>query len=213
MHVLGDLADASCEASAAIGAYVTYLENDLAPRARGSFRLGADRFEQKLRLDEGMTLDADRLLAIAIRELHATQEEFRRVASRLDGEGSRSPPGRARKGTIPRPARSSRRRRRSSTSSRPSSSARTSSRCRSRPTCRWRRRRGSTAGRSPACGRPGRSRRNRSAGSTTSPTPIPAWPAERQEEHLRDFSYGALWAISIHEVFPATSCTISTCAG
>jgi len=30
----------------------------------------------------------------------------------------------------------------------------------------------------------------------------PAWPPERQDEHLRDFSYGALWAISIHEVFP-----------
>ena len=30
----------------------------------------------------------------------------------------------------------------------------------------------------------------------------PAWPPDRQEEHLRDFSYGALWAISIHEVFP-----------
>jgi hypothetical protein len=30
----------------------------------------------------------------------------------------------------------------------------------------------------------------------------PAWPAERQDEHLRDFNYGALWSISIHEVFP-----------
>ena len=30
----------------------------------------------------------------------------------------------------------------------------------------------------------------------------PSWPAERQEEHLRDFNFGALWAISIHEVFP-----------
>jgi hypothetical protein len=30
----------------------------------------------------------------------------------------------------------------------------------------------------------------------------PAWPPERQDEHLRDFSYGALWSISIHEVYP-----------
>ena len=30
----------------------------------------------------------------------------------------------------------------------------------------------------------------------------PSWPPERQDEHLRDFNYGALWAISIHEVFP-----------
>ena len=32
----------------------------------------------------------------------------------------------------------------------------------------------------------------------------PSWPADRQEEHLRDFNYGALWAISIHEVLPRT---------
>src|SRR5205807_1974504 len=30
----------------------------------------------------------------------------------------------------------------------------------------------------------------------------PSWPAERQDEHLRDFNYGALWSISIHEVYP-----------
>src|SRR5258708_18021227 len=40
LRVLRNLAHASTEASLAIGAYVTYLENDLAPRARGSFRLG-----------------------------------------------------------------------------------------------------------------------------------------------------------------------------
>jgi hypothetical protein len=30
----------------------------------------------------------------------------------------------------------------------------------------------------------------------------PAWPAERQEEHLRDFNIPKLWSISIHEVYP-----------
>jgi hypothetical protein len=30
----------------------------------------------------------------------------------------------------------------------------------------------------------------------------PSWPAERKNEHLRDFNYGALWSISMHEVFP-----------
>ena len=59
LHLLGDLADASTEAAAAIGAYIEYLERDLAPRSKGSFRLGRDRFEQKLRLDEGITLGAD----------------------------------------------------------------------------------------------------------------------------------------------------------
>jgi uncharacterized protein (DUF885 family) len=30
----------------------------------------------------------------------------------------------------------------------------------------------------------------------------PAWPPERQAEHMRDLNYGALWSISIHEVYP-----------
>lgn len=85
LHILGDLADTSTEAAAAITSYVAYLENDLAPRARASFRLGRERFEQKLKLEEGITLSADRLLAIAERELHDAQEEFRAVAGRLNG--------------------------------------------------------------------------------------------------------------------------------
>ena len=30
----------------------------------------------------------------------------------------------------------------------------------------------------------------------------PSWPLDKQEEHLRDFNYPTLWAISIHEVNP-----------
>src|SRR5215216_4746081 len=71
LHILGDLADTSAEASTSIKAYIQYLENDLAPRAKASFRLGREKFEKKLRLDEGITFSADRLLAIALRELHA----------------------------------------------------------------------------------------------------------------------------------------------
>src|SRR5829696_1036241 len=57
LHVLGDLSDAAVEAAQSIGAYVSYLENDLAPKARGPFRLGRERMQQKLQLDEGITLD------------------------------------------------------------------------------------------------------------------------------------------------------------
>lgn len=84
-HLLGDLADACTESVQTIGAYVTELENDIRPKAKASFRLGRERFEQKLRLDEGITLPVDRLLAIAMRELAATQEEFRTLAGRLNG--------------------------------------------------------------------------------------------------------------------------------
>ena len=85
LHLLGDLADAQAEASQAIGAYIDVLEREVAPKARASFRLGRDKFEQKLRLDEGLTIPVDRLLAIATRELAATQEEFKSAAGRMNG--------------------------------------------------------------------------------------------------------------------------------
>src|SRR5205085_3942553 len=65
LHLLGDLADAQVEASQAVGAYVQYLESEVAPKARGSFRLGRENFEQKLRFEEGINIPLDRLLAIA----------------------------------------------------------------------------------------------------------------------------------------------------
>jgi len=41
----------------------------IAPRARASFRLGREKFEQKLKFEEGLAIPVDRLLAIATREL------------------------------------------------------------------------------------------------------------------------------------------------
>src|SRR5437773_6220902 len=85
LHLLGDLADAQIEASRAVASYVEYLETEAAPKARASFRLGRDKFEQKLRLEEGISMPLDRLLAIAERELHATQDAFRSMAGKLNG--------------------------------------------------------------------------------------------------------------------------------
>ena len=45
------LADASTEAASAIERYIEYLEKEIAPKTKGSFRLGQNKFEQKLRLD------------------------------------------------------------------------------------------------------------------------------------------------------------------
>ena len=189
--------------STAIGAYVDYLENDLAPRARGSFRLGRDALRaEAARSTKGITLDADRLLAIAMRELHATQEEFRACglapqrqrSDRRLGTRQGRPSGR-------RPARPHRAGS-SSRSSTTSSSARTSSRSRHRrdvqvaPTprfYRWTFASMWTPG-------PFEARPLRAFYYITDVDP--SWPAERKDEHLRDFNYGALWAISIHEVFP-----------
>jgi hypothetical protein len=85
LHILGDLADTSTEASAAIASCIDHLEAEVAPRARASFRLGREKFERMLALEEGIQLPADRLLAIAMRHLHEVQEEFRQVAGRLNG--------------------------------------------------------------------------------------------------------------------------------
>ena len=201
LHLLGDLADASAEASAAISSYAEYLEKDLAPRSKGTFRLGRERFEQKLKLDEGITLDADRLLAIALRELAHTQEEFRRVASRINGgdpmaawakaKQDHPPAGqlvpvaqqqldeiitflnRQRIVTIPAGA--------------PVAVAPTPRFYRWTFASMW------TPG-------PFEARALRAYYYVTDVEP--GWPVERKDEHLRDFNYGALWAISIHEVFP-----------
>ena len=70
LHLLGDLADASTEAAAAIGALHRVSRDATSRRAaRARSASGREKFEQKLRLDEGITLGADRLLAIAMREL------------------------------------------------------------------------------------------------------------------------------------------------
>ena len=201
LHILGDLADASVEASQALAGYVEYLEREIAPRAKGSFRLGRDDFEQKLRLDEGVNVDAERLLEVAMRELHSTQDEFRRVASRLNGGDPMAAWARTKAEhpaagqlvnvaqqqlteliefitqerviTIPPGA--------------PVAVAPTPRFYRWTFASMW------TPG--PFESRP--------LGAFYYITDVdPAWPPERQEEHLRDFNYGALWSISIHEVFP-----------
>ena len=201
LHILGDLADASTEASAALEGYIEYVEKDLAPRAKGSFRLGREKFEEKMRLDEGLAVGADKLLALAMRELAATQEEFRRVASRLNGgdpigawaktKEDHPPAGqlvpvaqqqlaelvdfinRQRIITIPEGA--------------PVAVAPTPRFYRWTFASMW------TPG-------PFEARPLRAFYYITDVDP--SWTPERQDEHLRDFNYGALWSISIHEVFP-----------
>jgi hypothetical protein len=166
LHLLGDLADAQTEASQAIGAYIQYLETDLAPRARSSFRLGREKFEQKLKLDEGITLSLDRLLAIATRELHATQEEFRSVAGRMNGGDPLEAWAHA-----PRPIHRSQASWSTSRAGarRAGNLSRTPEhlRCRRARRSRSRRRRIFTGGHLPACGRQGPSRQKRPVRITT----------------------------------------------
>ena len=169
LHLLGDLADAQTEASQAVGALHRVSRNrgraegarlvPARPRASSSRSSGSTK---------GSSLPVDRLLAIATRELKATQEAFK-SAGRPD-ERRRSA---RRRGRAPR--RSIRRRASSSASAASSSTScetflerqahrHGAGRASRSPS---RRRRTSTAGRSRACGRRVRSRASRRARTTT----------------------------------------------
>jgi uncharacterized protein (DUF885 family) len=84
LRLLGDLADAQTEAIDALKSYMGYLETDLAPKARATFRLGPDTFAAKLKYEEGIDIPLGRLLDIGMRELTRTQEEFRKAAGRIE---------------------------------------------------------------------------------------------------------------------------------
>ncbi|MGE0446515.1 MAG: DUF885 domain-containing protein [Vicinamibacterales bacterium] len=201
LHILGDLADTSTEAATAIKSYIQYLETDLAPRAKASFRLGREQFEQKLKLEEGLPLSADRLLAIAERELHDAQEEFRSVAGKLNG-GDPIAAWRAAKeehpdaGSLVGIAQEQLKElegflRRQSIVSLPDGE--------------------------PVVVAPSPDFYRWAFASMWTPGPFEtkpsrayyyltdvdrSWPPERQKEHMRDFNLPTLWNISIHEVYP-----------
>ena len=201
LHILGDLADASGEAEAAIGAYVGYLEEDMAPRAKASFRLGRERFEQKLKLEEGITLNADRLLAIARRELGEVQEEFRRVAGRLNG-GDPIDAWKHAKEQHPQPGQLV---------------AVAQEQIKTLETFLRRQAIVSLPAAEPVVVAPSPEFYRWAFASMWTPGPFESkpsrayyyltdvdqsWPADRQKEHLRDFNVPTLWNVSIHEVYP-----------
>ncbi len=200
MHVLGDLADASTEAVDAIRAYLGHLRDTVAPKSRASFRLGRERFEQKLRFDEGLDVPSDRLLKIALRELRATQEEFARVASSIDADPaeawrrvkSRHPSADELLGVVDEQVQT------------------LQTFLQRKPLVTIPDHAGLRIGPTPAFYR-------WTFASMWTPGPFetaklpayyyvtnvdPEWSDERKEEHLRDLSYATLWSVSTHEVFP-----------
>ena len=201
MHLLGDLADACDEAATQIGAYVNDLENEIRPKAKGTFRLGRERFEQKLRLEEGITLPVDRLLAIATRELQATQEEFRQLAGRLNGGDPIEAWRKAKQkhpdaGSLLATARGQLDELHTFLSRTPVMSMPESGSITVAPTpefFRW-------ASASMWAPGPFESKPSRAMYYLTDVDP--KWEADRKIEHMRDFNLPTLWAISIHEVYP-----------
>jgi uncharacterized protein (DUF885 family) len=201
LHILGDLADTSTEAASAITAYIEYLENDLAPRAKASFRLGRERFEQKLKFEEGITLSAERLLTIALRELHEVQEEFRTAAGRLNG-GDPIDAWRRAKDDHPAPG---------------SLVAVGQTHIKELEEFLQRQSVVSLPPAEPVVVAPSPDFYRWAFASMWTPGPFESkpsrayyyltdvdrgWSPERQNEHMRDFNLPTLWNISIHEVFP-----------
>ena len=201
LHLLGDLADAQTEASQAVKSYLHDLETEIGPKARASFRLGKDKFEKKLQLDEGLAMPVDRLLAIATRELKATQEEFRSLAGRVNGGDPLVAWART-KSEHPAPGQlvaTGRKQldelatflERQAIVTLPPGEQITVA-----PTpdfLRWSFASMWTPG-------PFESKPSRAYYYLTDVDP--SWTIERQNEHLRDYNVSALWSISIHEVYP-----------
>ena len=201
LHLLGDLADAQQDASQALGSYLEYLEKDVAPRARASFRLGRDKFEQKLRLEEGINLPIERLLAIAERELAATQDDFKQLAGKLGGGDplaawAKTKENHPAPGALVKVGREQ---------------------LAELKTFIERQHLVTVPDGEPVVVAPTPEFYRWSFASMWTPGPFeskptcayyyltdaePSWPAERQHEHLRDCNLPTLWSVSIHEVFP-----------
>ncbi len=201
LHILGDLADTSTEAATAIRGYVEYLETDLAPRAKASFRLGREKFEQKLRLDEGITLNADRIMSIALRELGRVQEEFSEVAAKV-GPGDPVEVWRSTKSNHPE-----------------AGQLVASARAQLTELLEFVERNAivSVPGGEPVVVGHTPDFFRWTMASLWAPGPLESkpsrayyyltdvdksWTPERQREHLRDFNLPTLWNISMHEVYP-----------
>ncbi len=200
LHLLGDLADASTEAENAIAEYSAYLETEVAPKTKGTFRLGKARLEAKLALEEGLRFDTDVLLGIALRELNTLQEEFKALA----GAKGKDPQAEWKKIKQQHPP--------------AGQLVATASKQLDELLAFIRKHKlvSIPDGDPPVVGPTPQFYRWTNA-SLWTPGPFearalrtyyyltdadPSWPVEKQDEHLRDFSEAALWSVSMHEVYP-----------
>ncbi len=82
-----ELDEAIRDAVREVNAAVSWLENDLAPRATDDFALGPERFARMLALSEGLDIPLDRLREVAEADLARNKEAFLETAARLGGPG------------------------------------------------------------------------------------------------------------------------------
>ncbi len=82
-----ELDEAIRDAVREVEAAISWLENDLAPRATDDFALGAERFARMLALSEGVDLPLNRLREVAEADLARNKAAYLETAARLGGPG------------------------------------------------------------------------------------------------------------------------------
>ena len=202
LHLLGDLADAATKATDAIRRYTAHLRDTLAPRSRATFRLGRERFEGQLGLKDGISVAAERLLAIAERELGRMQARFREVAGRVNARAEPAEVWRGVKARHPAPGQLVQTVR---------------DQLGDLVTFIERNSLVTVPGDEPVVVAPTPDFYRWTFASVWSPGPFepkslpsyyyvtdvdPSWSAERAEEHLRDLNVATLWSVSVHEAYP-----------
>jgi uncharacterized protein (DUF885 family) len=65
---------------------VAWMKQDLLPKSKGKYALGADTFAKQLLYEELVNLPLDKLLAIGEANLRRDQEAFRAVAAKIDAK-------------------------------------------------------------------------------------------------------------------------------
>ncbi|MCY0881292.1 MAG: DUF885 domain-containing protein [Firmicutes bacterium] len=64
--------------------FITFLQEKLLPRSHGDYRLGAQRYQERLALQEGVTTPLDTLLEQGYAELHRLQALFRETVAAIN---------------------------------------------------------------------------------------------------------------------------------
>jgi uncharacterized protein (DUF885 family) len=73
---------------AALEKYSLWLRNDLRPRAKGTYAIGADAYRRMLADADMVDIPLNRLEAIGVAELARLQKDFRETAARIDPKAS-----------------------------------------------------------------------------------------------------------------------------
>ena len=82
--LLKEFAAANTAVVRELESYAGWLKNDLLPRSKGDFRIGAENYRKKLLYDDMVDLPLDRLLEIGMQDLRKNQQWFRDTARKID---------------------------------------------------------------------------------------------------------------------------------